>query len=180
MKPAILAFIIASCVIAIGAQSTVSDTVPGDEPLATPSPTPAPTKLGPRFKRWFDLDAFNLITRYRYIATNNGIGNTSQQQWQVLIRGHFQFDDKARYRVNWTVNTGPIITTGFNNTGLGTGAPQTNFFVKQLNFDARPTKKLEFQVGGMEFNRGETTETISYDNDAYLTGERIVVRAPKS
>ena len=31
----------------------------------------------------------NLMTRYRYIATNSGIGNTSQQQWQVFLKGHF-------------------------------------------------------------------------------------------
>jgi hypothetical protein len=149
-------------------------------PAPTPKPTPVPTKIGPKFKRWFDLDAANLITRYRYIGTNSGSGNTSQQQWQTLWRGHFQFDKKARYRVNWLVQSGPTITTGWNNTGLGTGQGQTNLFVKQLYFDAKPNKTVEFQIGGIDFNRGENTEAVTYDNDAYLSGERIAIRGPKS
>ncbi|MBV9240995.1 MAG: hypothetical protein JO314_03210 [Acidobacteria bacterium] len=183
MKPVTLAFVIfGSCLLlraqqpkaSIGSESSATTAIP------TASPTPYPTKVSLKFKRWFDLDAFNLQTRYRYIATNSGKGNTNQQQWQAYIKGHFQLDDKASYRVNWLVQTGPTFTTGWNNTGMGTGLHQTNFYVKQLYFDAKPSKKFEFQIGGIEFNRGETTEAISYDNDGYLTGERITIRDPKA
>jgi hypothetical protein len=145
-----------------------------------PTPTPVAAKIGAEFKRWFDLDTFNLQTRYRYIATNSGRGNSSQQQWQLFIKGHFQLDNKAKYRVNWLIQTGNNFTAGWNNTGLGTGPPQTNIYVKQLYLDARPSKKFEIEVGGIDVNRGEASEAVTYDNDAYLTGERIIIRSPKT
>ena len=146
----------------------------------TPSPSPQPTWIGADVKRWFDLDAALLQTRYQNIRTNaNPAANVSRQQWQVYLKGHFQFDDKGKYRINWLVQTGNNFTTGWNNTGLGTGPPQTNLYVKQLYFDARPSTKFEFQIGGIDFNRGEATEAVTYDNDGYLAGERITVRAPK-
>jgi hypothetical protein len=147
---------------------------------AKPSPTPHPTKISKEFKRWFDLDSALFQTRYQYIKTNaNPKADVSRQQWQIYLKGHFQFDKRAKYRVNWLVQTGNNFTTGWNSTGLGTGPSQTNLYVKQLYFDAKPTRKFEFQIGGLEFNRGEATEAITYDNDGYLTGERITFRAPK-
>ena len=144
-----------------------------------PSPTPL-TKLSSEFKRWLDLDGFLVQARYQDIKTNgNRAANSSKLQWQVFLKGHFQFDEKAKYRVNWLVQSGNNFTTGWNNTGWGTGRPQTNIYVKQLYFDAKPTKKFELQVGGIEFNRGEATEAVTYDNDGYLTGERVTFRAPK-
>lgn len=146
---------------------------------AVPAPTPA-SKHANSFQRWFDFDTISLQLRYRHVGTDSSIGRINQAQWQVLLKGHFQFDAKAKYRVNWTVNTGPVFTAGWNNTGWGTGLHQTNLYVKHIYFDAKPTKKLEFQVGGIEFNRGDTTEVIGYDNDGYMTGERVSVRAPRS
>jgi len=159
----------------------ISEAQPGPSPAsATPTPIPAPAKISNEFKRWFDLDGALIQARYQYIKTNaNPAADASKLQWQVFLKGHFQFDTKAKYRVNWLVQTGNNFGTGWNNTGWGTGPPQTNFYVKQLYFDAKPTKKFELQVGGLEFNRGEATEAVTYDNDGYLTGERITVRAPK-
>jgi len=150
------------------------------DPVTRPTPVPVDTKIGKKVKRWFDLDGALLQTRYRFIdIESRNLPNVSQGQWQANLRGHFQFDQKARYRLNWLVETGNNFTSGWNNLGWGTGPPQTNLYVKQLYFDARPTKKFEFQMGGIEFNRGEATEAITYDNDGYLTGERVTVRAPK-
>jgi len=148
--------------------------------VAIPTATPVEPRVGKEVKRWFDLDAAQLQTRYRFVdIAPAALPNVSQQQWQAFLRGHFQFDKKAKYRVNWLVETGNNFVSGWNNLGWGTGPLQTNLYVKQLYFDARPSKKFELQVGGIEFNRGEATEAITYDNDAYLTGERITVRAPK-
>lgn len=177
MKLGLSSLLILICAAFAGAQSTVGQM---GGALAKPSPAPVPTWVGRDVKRWFDLDAASLQTRYRYIDIAPPLlPNISQGQWQVLFRGHFQFDAKAKYRVNWLVQTGNNFISGWNNLGWGTGPPQTNLFVKQLYFDARPTKKFEFQVGGIDINRGEATEAITYDNDGYLTGERVTVRAPK-
>src|SRR5947209_13711087 len=97
----ILVFLAGLCVCF--AQGPVTDSSSGHAaPAATPKPTPVPTKISPRFKRWFDLDAALFQTRYQYIKTNsNPAANSSKQQWQVFIKGHFQLDDEAKYRVNW-------------------------------------------------------------------------------
>jgi hypothetical protein len=154
-----------------------------------PSPTPnssakdqkkPDTVIGKDIKRWFDIDVFSLATRYRYIRANNGSTLANQQQWQLQFRPRFKFDKKGDYSVFASVSTGNIFTTTWNNTGVGTGRHQTNLFVKHLYFDAKPSKKVELQFGGIDLNRGESTEVTTYDNDGYLTGERLVVRHPKA
>lgn len=148
-------------------------------PAAKPSPTPFPTKIGKEVKRWVDLDTFTLTTRYRYVRANSGAELASQQQYQAVIKGHFSFDRKAKYRAVFLAQTGNTFNGGFNTWGAGTGKFQSNFYVKQLYFDARPAKEVELQVGGIDINRGENTEITTYDNDGYLTGERVTIRAPK-
>ena len=44
---------------------------------------------------------------------------------------------------------------------------------------AEPIKGLEFQAGGLHMNRGEMAEHITYDNDAFIEGERVTVRPAK-
>src|SRR5436190_19601642 len=156
----------------------------GQSPASTPKaetpqtkPTPA-TKVGPEVKRWLDIDTLNLGTRYRHLALANGVP-ADQQQWHLIARGRFKFDRKAHYGVNFGLFTGNNITGGWNNTGLGTGSGQTNLYLKQLYFYARPIKEIEIQVGGLGLNNGENTEITGYDNDAYMTGERVMVRAPR-
>jgi hypothetical protein len=143
---------------------------------AAPTPTPQARK---ETHRWLDLDLFSISTRYRFIETANGQTNSNQQQWQFMARGRFKFDRSGRYSVVATLATGNSFTGGWNNTGLGTGDPQTNIFPKQLYFDAKPVKSLEFQFGGIGVNNGENTEITGYDNDAYITGERLQIRKPK-
>jgi hypothetical protein len=142
----------------------------------SPSPTPVPHKEA---HRWFDIEALTLSSRYRYIKNNNGQTANNQQQWQFNGRGRFKFDQAGKYSVVTLFETGNSYTAGWNNTGLGTGDPQPDIFPKQLYFDARPIKQIEIQFGGIGINSGENTEITAYDNDSYLTGERIVVRGPK-
>jgi hypothetical protein len=141
-----------------------------------PSQTPQPHQ---EVHRWFDLEALTLSTRYRYI--DNAVGRTvsNQQQWQILGRGRFKFDRRAKYSAVLQIETGRGFTAGWNNTGWGTGDLETNVFTKHLYFDAKPVKPIEVQLGGIALNNGENTEITGYDNDAYLTGERVAVRAPK-
>ena len=67
----------------------------------------------------------------------------------------------------------------WNNTGMGTGDPARDLHLKQLYFAAAPVSGLEFQYGGLYVARGEGTEITTYDNDGYLTGQRVTVKQPK-
>ena len=75
--------------------------------------------------------------------------------------------------------SGATLVSGWNNTGGGMGEFAGVFSVKQLCFAAEPVKGLEFQVGSLYMNRGEVTENASYDNDTYVTGERVTFRPAK-
>jgi hypothetical protein len=103
----------------------------------------------------------------------------NQDQWQLAGRGRFKFDKKGRYSVVGVIETGNAINGGWNNTGWGTGDLQSNVYLKQLYFDAKPAKWLEIQFGGLGFNNGENAEITGYDNDAYLMGERVQIRNTK-
>ena len=145
---------------------------------ATPNPSPE-SRVKDKIKRWFEFDAFTLLTRYRLIRNNRGQTTNNQQQFQVNARAHFNFDKKGRYRINAGLFTGNAITAGWDNTGLGTGKTFTNLYLKQLYFSAKPVKEVEVQFGGTGMNNGENTEITGYDNDVYMMGERVTVRAPK-
>jgi hypothetical protein len=147
---------------------------PGPKTAATPTPPPHP-----ELKRWIDIDAFALSTRYRLVKAANHRTLGNQNQFQVAARGRFKFDRKGRYSVNAGLFTGNSFTGGWNSTGWGTGDLQTNLYVKQLYLSAKPVEGLEVQFGGIAFNNGVHTEITGYDNDAYLTGERVAIRRPK-
>jgi hypothetical protein len=144
---------------------------------AKPSATPLPH---PEVHRWFDVELLTLSTRYRFVENANGQTANDQQQWQFQARTRFKFDRNAKYSVVAQFGTGHALTSGWNNTGLGSGDPQENIYPKLLYFDAKPVKPLEIQVGGIAPNNGENTEITGYDNDTYIMGERVVIRAPKS
>lgn len=139
---------------------------------------PEDTSRPARIKRWFEFENFAVSFRYRY--TRNGLGTTTNAvQYQFGSRARFKFDKKGRYSVVASLNSGNSFLGGWNNTGWGTGDVQTNLYLKQLYFVAKPIKSLEFQIGGLGVNNGENTEVTGYDNDAYITGERIIIRNPK-
>jgi hypothetical protein len=146
---------------------------------ARPQPTLSVSTNPERIKRWFEVDAFSISSRYRLIRNAAGVTTTNQLQWQLAGRGKFKIDNKGRYSVNFGLFTGNVINGGWNNTGAGTGHPQSNLYLKHLFFAAKPVKWLEGQIGSFGVNNGENTEIIGYDNDVYIIGERIRIRAPK-
>lgn len=143
---------------------------------AKPTPTPL---VHPEVKRWIEIDAIQISTRYRSIRAANGNSLANQNQYQVNARGRFKFDRAGRYSIHAGLFSGNSITGGWNTTGWGTGRPQTNLYLKQLYLSAKPVNGVELQFGGIAFNNGVNTEITGYDNDAYLTGERLAVRRPK-
>jgi uncharacterized caspase-like protein len=130
--------------------------------------------------RWFDLQTATVGARYRFIENSRGVTVTDQVQSFAQFKGRFKFDRAGNYSINAGVFTGNGFVVGFNDTGIGTGDLMTNLYLKQLYFSAKPARGVEVQFGGLYFNRGESTEITTYDNDGYLMGERIVVQRPRS
>lgn len=152
-----------------------------------PSPPPQPTTAAKqekteaeKIKRWFETDTLAVSFRYRHITNNIDLHAADVLQFQFQGKGHFKFDNKGKYAVYAGVYTGNAIDSGWGSTGWGTGKAVTNLFLKQLYFQAKPIKELEVQFGGIAPNNGENTEVTGYDNDAYLMGERVSIKAPKN
>jgi hypothetical protein len=53
-----------------------------------------------------------------------------------------------------------------------------SFYVRDLNISAAPVKRFAFQFGSFGFERGLSTEITTFDDDGYLTGERVYLRDP--
>jgi hypothetical protein len=171
--------LITCLLLALTAASQTSSPTPVivvDKPAPVKSPEPIPNAA---LKRWVDLDALAISTRYRLIENNAGITTNNQMQWQFNGRGRFKFDRAGKYSVYAVAGTGLSLTSGWNNTGWGTGDGQPEIFLKQLYFEAKPVKPVGVQVGGIGINNGEGTEIVGYDNDVYMMGERIQLRSPK-
>jgi hypothetical protein len=54
-----------------------------------------------------------------------------------------------------------------------------NLYVRQLYFQAKPVRGLEFSYGSLPINKGVNTEATSYDDDGYVSGGRVSVKRPK-
>jgi len=132
-----------------------------------------------KLERWFEVQSASLTLRYRFQENAQGVTTNNQLQDQDVFRARLKFDAGGRYSLNAVVSGGNQLTASWNNTGVGTGDAVTNLYLKQLYFAAQPLRGVELQYGGLGILRGESTEITSYDNDAFITGERIILRRPK-
>jgi len=154
-------------------------------PSAVPAAQIAPRPAAPRapasstFARWGDLQQFNLAMRYRFIENSAGVPTNDQVQSRTEFKGRFKLDRAGHYALNTGIFTGAASISGWNNTGAGTGDPTHDLNVKQFYFAAAPISGLELRYGGVYVNRGEGTQITTYDNDLYLTGQRVTVKRPK-
>jgi hypothetical protein len=151
-----------------GQESSNQKTVPKDKGQA-PSP----------IFRWLELQAANLVMRYRYSDTDTGVVTSNQLQHQESFRGRLKFDAKGRFALNAGLDSGATFISGYNNTGWGMGNSSAMLYLKQLYLSAAPVKGLELQFGGLGILRGEVTEITSYDNDGYIAGERLTLKRPR-
>jgi hypothetical protein len=141
-------------------------------------PTPSTVSEG-KITRWLELQTATLGFRHRWIENSRDLTTNKQLQHSEVFRGRFKFDPKGNYSVNANLASGTTFTSGWNNTGVGTGDGVTNLYLKQLFFSAKPITGVEVQYGGLYIARGESTEITSYDNDGYIVGERLSLRRPK-
>jgi hypothetical protein len=131
-----------------------------------------------RLTRWFELQNATLTTRYRYIRSSAGEVVANNVQYQNSFKGRLKLDPWGNYSIHAGVFTGSGFTSSWNNMGPGTGRFSANHYLKQLYFAARPLRGIELQYGGLYVSRGESTEITTYDNDAYIVGERLILRHP--
>jgi hypothetical protein len=128
--------------------------------------------------RWFDLQAGQTETRYRFIETSAGVTTASQWQHRQSLKTGFKFDEKGNYSIQSFMATGNSFTGGWDPTGVGTGDPTWDFRVRRLYAQAIPVKGLELAAGSFDVVRGETSEVTNYDNDAFMQGYRVSLKRP--
>jgi hypothetical protein len=131
------------------------------------------------FGRWVELQATTVGLRFRHVANSAGVTTTRQLQHQEAFKGRFKFDAAGRYSLHAGVFTGDSFTGSWNNTGAGTGEAAGRLRLKQLYFSAQPFRGIEAQYGGLYVARGESSEITTYDNDAYVTGQRLTFKRPR-
>jgi hypothetical protein len=128
--------------------------------------------------RWFDLQAAQTETRYRFIETSAGVTTANQWQHRQSLKAGFKFDEKGNYSIQSFMATGNSFTGGWDPTGVGTGNPTWDFRVRRLYAQAIPVKGFELAAGSFDVVRGETTEVTNYDNDAFMQGYRVSLKRP--
>ena len=129
-------------------------------------------------RRWVDLQAGTVSARYRTIETSERVRTANQLQYAGNFRGRFKVDPDARLTVNANYATGNNFIGSWNNAGIGTGDFAGRWYVKQLYAAWVPVGGVELSYGSMGFARGAATEITTYDNDGYLSGERITFKRP--
>ena len=129
--------------------------------------------------RWINLQTATISVRHRAVANDAGVWTANQLQYAGQLRARFKVDRAARLTLNAQYATGSNFTGSWNNTGIGTGEFVGTWFLKQLFVAWAPATGVELSYGSMGPARGAATEITTYDNDAFMPGERITVRRPK-
>jgi hypothetical protein len=127
--------------------------------------------------RWFSVDEAAVASRFVWARGSANETNASQLQHQQAWKARLQLIPD-RLSVHTTAASGNHFTAGWNNTGAGMGTAATDIFFKQLYVSARASKSVEIQFGGLDFNRGFSTDMTSYHGQGFLTGQRAVISSP--
>lgn len=53
------------------------------------------------------------------------------------------------------------------------------FYVRELSFSATPVKAVTVEFGSFGIERGDSTEITTFDDDGFLSGERVRINDPK-
>jgi hypothetical protein len=148
-------------------------------PPPPPAPAPASTPLAAEIGRWLDVQSILLQTRYHFIASATSAPDINQMQTWDTLRARIKADPAGRIAVSVGWLSGPSFIGSWNDSGIGTGTTRLHTSLRLLSLDVTPIKGVVVQAGSVQLLRGESTEFTTYDNDGYLTGERITIHRPK-
>lgn len=129
--------------------------------------------------RRLTFEVASLAVRYHLIETLDDAVHTENAQHLQALKARLRLEGRGRASLHAGVFPGSRFTSGWNNTGWGTGEPGLRLYLKQLYLEAQPARGVEMQWGGLAVAYGESTEVTSYDYDGYLTGERVRLSQPK-
>lgn len=133
------------------------------------APEPPKHALGYHL-RW--LDAY-VATRYIYVNNRNGRVRMDDQQYKVQFKGQWRFDHKGNTYLQFRSETGNAFQPGWNYSGWGQNKSNLSLSVKDLFLGQKLGPHAEFQVGGIEFDRGAGTEVTFADDDGFQVGYRL-------
>lgn len=139
---------------------------------------PLAGQTAPQDAPWLELQSATFGLRYRMLENQLG---SQLQNWSDHHQGlklRLKLDRTARYSLTAVAFNGDSFQASWNLRGLREGQSSNRLFLKQLYITGKPRQDVEFQYGGLPIVRGESSEITSYDNDGYLTGQRLTL-APK-
>jgi len=138
--------------------------------------------VNPQESRWFELKRAEISFRVRYIdGYPSSNGHSTHLQHRELFEGRLKFDQEAKYTLNLRASSGFYFTRSFAEAGVGhpwNNETGWNMFLRHMYFSAKPVKGLELQYGSMPFAKGVLEENDTWDEDGYVSGQRISVRRP--
>ena len=129
--------------------------------------------------RWLDVQTGTLSVRHRAVSNSADVWTANQLQYAGQIRARVKADRGARLTLNVLYATGNNFIGSWNNTGIGTGDFAGAWALKHLFIAWVPAAGVELGYGSLGLARGAGTEITTYDNDAFMPGERVTLRRPK-
>jgi len=148
--------------------------------VAATSPTTLQvTSSTEKTSRWLELSKFGFATRYMHVANSAPTTTVTQVQHRQDLAGRFKFDAAGKVSLHFWLNSGRRFTAGWNETAAGPRRANVNLYLKHLFLSVQPVRGIEVQYGGFDFLRGQHTEITTYNNDGFLTGQRLILRRPK-
>jgi hypothetical protein len=139
-----------------------------------------PARPSSPLSRWLDVQVASLAVRYRNIEPSDSpLPDVEQMQTNAQLRFRVKFDSQSRVTANVGITSGSVFTGTWNDTGIGTGNYRFDLGARYLFLEVVPVKGVVAQAGSLAIVRGESTEITSYDNDGYVTGERVTLRRPR-
>jgi hypothetical protein len=128
--------------------------------------------------RTLELEVLSAAFRYHFIATEDEAVRVENAQHLQALKVRLRLDRKGRVNVRAGVFPGVRFSSGWNDTGWGTGEGALGLRLKQFYLSVQPRRGIEAEWGGLGIAYGESTEVTSYDYDGYLTGERVSAHEP--